>query len=128
MPTLNINGRRVQVDESFLSLPPEQQEATVNEIARSLGAVGESPAAPEPTPPSGGNLADFLAGFPSEFGGQVPAAPEPVAPPKPETNLLTDTAYTLQRGNRGILANTLGLPVDLATGAINLGAWGVDKV
>jgi hypothetical protein len=75
MPTLNINGRRVQVDESFLSLSPEQQEATVNEIARSLGVVGESPAAPEPTPPSGGNLADFLAGFPSEFGGQVPAHP-----------------------------------------------------
>ena len=127
MPTLNINGRRVQVDESFLSLSPEQQEATVNEIARSLGVVGESPAAPEPTPPSGGNLADFLAGFPSEFGGQVPAAPEPAVAPKPETNLMTDTAYVLQRGDRG-WANALGLPVDLATGAINLGAWGVDKV
>jgi len=127
MPTLNINGRRVQVDESFLSLSPEQQEATVNEIARSLGVVGESPAAPEPTPPSGDNLAAFEAGFPAEFGGQVPATPAPVAAPKPETNLMTDTAYTLQRGYRGI-ANALGTPVDLTTGAINLGAWGIDKV
>ena len=112
MPTLNINGKRVQVDESFLSLPPEQQEATVNEIARSLGVVGESPAAPEPTPPS---------------GGRVPVTPEPDVATKPETNLMTDTTYTLQRGNRG-LANAIGAPVDLATGAINLGAWGIDKV
>jgi len=127
MPTLNINGQRVQVDESFLSLTPEQQEATVNEIARSLGVVEDPSAAPAPTPPSGDNMADFLAGFPAEFGGQVPATPEPAAAPKPETNLMTDTAYTLQRGNRG-LANAIGMPVDLATGALNVGAWGIDKL
>lgn len=44
MPTLEINGKRVQVDESFLSLSPEQQEATVDEIAASIGAA---PAAEE---------------------------------------------------------------------------------
>lgn len=37
MATLNINGKRVKVDDSFLSLSPEQQNATVDEIARSLG-------------------------------------------------------------------------------------------
>lgn len=37
MPTLNINGQRVKVDDSFLSLTPEQQNATVDEIAASLG-------------------------------------------------------------------------------------------
>lgn len=37
MATLNINGKRVKVDDSFLSLPPEQQNATVEEIAQSLG-------------------------------------------------------------------------------------------
>lgn len=37
MPTLEINGKRVQVDDSFLSLSPEQQEATVDEIAASIG-------------------------------------------------------------------------------------------
>lgn len=36
MPTLNINGRKVTVDESFLSLTPEQQNATVEEIAASF--------------------------------------------------------------------------------------------
>jgi hypothetical protein len=43
MPTLNINGKRVTVDDSFLSLSPEQQDATVEEIAQSLaGEVGQS--------------------------------------------------------------------------------------
>lgn len=41
MPTLNINGQRVKVDDSFLSLTPEQQNATVDEIAQSLG--GQQP-------------------------------------------------------------------------------------
>lgn len=38
MATLEINGRDVEVDDSFLSLTPEQQNATVDEIAASLGA------------------------------------------------------------------------------------------
>lgn len=38
MATLNINGRRVTVDDSFLQLSPEQQEATVNEIASSFNS------------------------------------------------------------------------------------------
>jgi hypothetical protein len=44
MATLNINGRRVTVDDSFLSLSPEQQNATVDEIAQSLGAQQSSEA------------------------------------------------------------------------------------
>ena len=43
MPTLNIEGKRVRVDDSFLSLSPEQQNATVEEIARSM--AGSSPSA-----------------------------------------------------------------------------------
>ena len=38
MATLEINGRRVQVDDAFRNLSPEQQQATVEEIAASLGA------------------------------------------------------------------------------------------
>jgi hypothetical protein len=41
--TLNINGHQVQVDDSFLSLSPDQQNATVDEIAKSLGAQSEAP-------------------------------------------------------------------------------------
>lgn len=38
MATLTINGRQVTVDDSFLQLSPEQQEATVEEIAASFGS------------------------------------------------------------------------------------------
>lgn len=42
MPTLTINGQRVKVDDSFLSLSPDQQNATVDEIAQSLGMTGRN--------------------------------------------------------------------------------------
>lgn len=48
MATLNINGRRVTVDDSFLQLSPEQQEATVNEIAASFAPQQEQPEAEDP--------------------------------------------------------------------------------
>lgn len=43
MATLTVNGRKVKVDDSFLSLSPEQQEATVNEIAASMGSAEAAP-------------------------------------------------------------------------------------
>lgn len=43
MATLNIGGQRVKVDELFLRMTPEQQNATVEEISRSLGS-GQPPA------------------------------------------------------------------------------------
>jgi hypothetical protein len=36
MATLNIGGQRVSIDDGFLKLAPEQQQATVEEIAASL--------------------------------------------------------------------------------------------
>lgn len=50
MATLNINGQRVKVDDSFLSLTPEQQNATVDEIAQSLGGQ-PAPQAEQPQSP-----------------------------------------------------------------------------
>lgn len=44
MATLTVNGRKVKVDDSFLSLSPAQQEATVNEIAASLGSSASAEA------------------------------------------------------------------------------------
>lgn len=38
MPTLNIEGKRVKVDDSFLTLSPEEQQRTVEEIAQQIGA------------------------------------------------------------------------------------------
>lgn len=43
MATLEINGKRVQVDDSFRDLTPEQQQATVEEIARSMGVGAGQP-------------------------------------------------------------------------------------
>ena len=37
MPTLNINGKRVKVSDDFLSLSPDEQNATVEDIANSIG-------------------------------------------------------------------------------------------
>lgn len=39
MATLDIEGRKVEVDDSFLKLSPDQQNATVDEIAHSLGVT-----------------------------------------------------------------------------------------
>jgi len=41
MATLTVNGVKVTVDDNFRNLTPEQQEATVNEIAASLGGQQE---------------------------------------------------------------------------------------
>lgn len=40
---LEINGQEVEVDDSFEKLTPEQQSATVDEIAKSLGAESTAP-------------------------------------------------------------------------------------
>lgn len=39
MPTLNIQGKRVKVDDSFLQLSPEEQNRTVDEIAQQIGVA-----------------------------------------------------------------------------------------
>lgn len=39
MPTLNIAGKKVKVGDEFMSLTPEEQNATVDEIANSFGAA-----------------------------------------------------------------------------------------
>ena len=46
MPTLDIGGRQVDIDDSFLKLSPAEQNATVEEIAKSIGAQPAAPAAP----------------------------------------------------------------------------------
>lgn len=56
MPTLDIEGHSVEVDDSFLKLSPDKQQATVEEIAASMGIK------PQQAPVSG--LKDqFLSGF-----------------------------------------------------------------
>ncbi|TJV42414.1 MAG: hypothetical protein E5Y02_14875 [Mesorhizobium sp.] len=45
MATLNIQGQKVKVDDTFLSMTPEQQNAAVQEIAKSLPAAPDGDAA-----------------------------------------------------------------------------------
>lgn len=42
MATLTIGDRKVTIDDGFLNLPPDQQQATVDEIASSFGPPAES--------------------------------------------------------------------------------------
>lgn len=46
---------------------------------------------------------------------------------KRPTDAVRDSAYIGQRANRGI-ADVVGAPVDLMTGALNIGAFGADKL
>ncbi len=39
MPTLVVNGREIEVGDNFLSLPPDQQGAAVDHIAKSMAPV-----------------------------------------------------------------------------------------
>lgn len=50
MPTLNIEGHQVQVDDSFMSLSPDQQNATVDEIAKSLQGGAQPQGQPQGNP------------------------------------------------------------------------------
>lgn len=60
MPTLNIEGRKVKVDDSFLKLSPADQQSTVEEIASQLGIKTASQDAPV-----SGLKDQFSAGFES---------------------------------------------------------------
>lgn len=44
---LNIQGKRVKVDDSFLQLSPEEQNRTVDEIASQIGVTAEQDMAPQ---------------------------------------------------------------------------------
>lgn len=97
MARLTINGQKVTVDDSFLSMTPEQQNATVDEIAASLGATGPGNAPQSPA------YADALSAgsqASQKFANYDPNAPKPVGRP----DLMGATAATL-----GGLVN--GIPV-----------------
>lgn len=63
MATLTINGQRVKVDDSFLSMSPAEQEKAVEEIAASIGG-------PKPESDQSKNLRSELSGITQGFDGQ----------------------------------------------------------
>lgn len=56
MTTLVINGKKVKVADSFLSLSPEEQNRTVDEIAAQMGVAPAAPPAPPEIPAAGGQI------------------------------------------------------------------------
>lgn len=80
MPTLTVGGRSVQVGDAFLSLSPEQQNATVDEIAKSLGiaAPPAEPPAKSSVLPEAGKFA--LTSVVRGLGGLADFAMDPLAP------------------------------------------------
>lgn len=69
MPILTIEGRDVQVDDSFTKLSPEAQQATVEEIAASMGIKPQA----APSKEVSGLFDQFAAGLESntELPGQT---------------------------------------------------------
>lgn len=95
MATLEIMGRRVEVDDSFRDLTAEQRQATVNEIAAQMQAQTAPASAPAPH-------------VPPQAQPHVDARPEPTLDPR-----LQGLARTA--------ADIAGTPVDLATLGVNAG-------
>jgi hypothetical protein len=75
MTTLTIGNRDVEVSDDFLKLSPEQQNATVEEIAQSLGITGGNAGAPATEEP------ELTAGRAAGLAGRagVQAAPGAIA-------------------------------------------------
>lgn len=109
MPTLNIEGRKVRVGDEFLSLSPDEQNATVEEIAASFS---EAPAGA------------------SEY---VQPAPPPGMVMDPETGQMIDTAQreavgrTIEQrtpGVGGALMRTGRVADDFVRGAADMATFG----
>lgn len=74
MPMISVEGRPVQVDDSFLKLSSEQQNATVDEIAKSL--LHGMPAQPKKYEPA---LSDAVTDIPHEIGSAFGSAVDKIA-------------------------------------------------
>jgi hypothetical protein len=145
MAVLNIGGKRVTVDDSFLKLPPDQQNATVEEIAASIGA---GPAKPQGV---AAHAMDFVKSIPRGLvsgltnaqntstlftGGELEAGLDRTAPERVQaTEALTNSTYAPQgpAGKVGAaVGGALGDPVSylgpggalLKTGTAVLGGIG----
>lgn len=123
MATLNIGGTKVIVSDDFLNLPPDQQQATVEEIAASLGPSPGNVANPSPEMQQGMAAASQAS---QKFAGAVPPrdAPQPTRP-----DLMGATAATLGGivnsipiigpMSQGISDNLVGIGAQLTGGDFN---------
>lgn len=61
MTTLSINGKKVKVSDDFLSLSPEEQNRTVEEIAKGMGVAPQTAAPPVVSPAAPAEKPDAMA-------------------------------------------------------------------
>jgi len=127
MATLTVNGKKVTVDDAFLSLPKEAQEATVNEIAASMGGSGP----PAGARPGSREYAQWAASE-ARAGRELPrvSGPESIAP-RQSPNLLDSSLATingltgsvpfLQEASDGLLAvgQTVGNVLTNSPGSVS---------
>jgi hypothetical protein len=109
MATLNIGGQRVKVDDAFLSMTPEQQQQTVEEIAGQLGSAQ----------PSAYDESLRNASAMTLQGGPGPRQ----APQQPPLDLGTATAATISG-----FVNELPIAGPLAQGASDAFMGGVSQL
>lgn len=110
MTVLNIGGQKVTVDDSFEKLPPDQQQATVEEIAKTLGGQGSTPA------PQQDNSAVIPGKTDTGVGRLISGAP-------PQVDGESGVAGSLDAFGRGITnAATFGFADEIGAGADYLGS------
>src|ERR1700727_2150012 len=103
MPTLNIEGRKVPVDDSFLKLSPDDQNSTVDEIHRSLQKPVTDPTllaklnTPDLKPihigAPDGSIVEFPAGTSDDT---ITAAMRKAYPPPADARRVTDPTLLAQ--------------------------------
>jgi hypothetical protein len=85
MPTLNIEGRRVKVDDSFLQMSPDEQHAQVDAIAKQLKIAppssGESPGMVEGVGRAAARGVPIIGGLLNKADAATNAALAPVLNP-----------------------------------------------
>lgn len=74
MAVLEINGRKVEVDDSFKTMTPEQQDATVDEIARSMMPAQQMQQPQQEQSYLSGLVDQFTQGAAFNFGDELTAA------------------------------------------------------
>lgn len=134
MATLTVNGVKVTVDDSFRSLPPDQQEATVNEIAASLGKGGTQKAEPvadgysgapswtQPITAFGRGVADtFSGGFIDELGAGVDYLGSQILPWREPKTLEQARASGLQDDKALAEQNPVSTVAGQVAGGVGLG-------
>lgn len=135
MAMLTIAGKRVKVSDDFLSLSPEEQQRTANEIAAQIGATAAAPVtAPVvdlsamETPPSGAKpgsreYADWAAAR-TQAGNKLPQVSEVPAEPvvAKSPDMLQSTLATVGGLASSVPFLTEASDVILATGQTGLDA------